>query len=58
MDTGCGTNKILAWLDITGNTSPPVTSGYGIWNGWLVKRSSYYELWTNSSAGYGNDLCL
>ncbi len=58
MDSGCITNQILAWLDITGNASPPVTSGYGIWNGWLVKRSSYYELWTDSSSSYGNDLCL
>ncbi len=59
MDTGCGTNMILAWLDITGGTVAPVTSGYGIWNGWLVKRSSYYELWTDSSAGgYTNDLCI
>jgi hypothetical protein len=58
MDSGCGTNKILTWLDVTGGDSPPVTSGYGIWRGWLVKRSAYYELWTNGSDGYGDDLCL
>ena len=58
MDTGCGTNKILAWLDVTGGATPPVTSGYGIWYGWLVRRSTYYELWTDSSDSYGNDLCL
>lgn len=58
IDSGCGTNKILSWLDITDGDSPPVTSGYAIWRGWLVKRSSYYELWTNGSDGYGDDLCM
>jgi len=58
MDSTCTTNKILSWLDITGGASLPVTAGYGAWMGWLVKRSSYYELWTNSSVSVGNDICM
>jgi len=58
MDSGCPSAKIVSWLNIAGGSVAPVTSGYGIWRGWLVKRSSYYEFWTDGSDSYGNDLCL
>ncbi len=58
MDSGCAAAKIVSWLNIAGSSVAPVTSGYGIWRGWLVKRSAYYEFWTDGSDSYSNDLCL
>jgi hypothetical protein len=54
VDASCATNATLTWLNIAGSASHAVTSGYGVWRGWLVKRGSYYELWTTSSDSFAD----
>jgi hypothetical protein len=59
MDSGCTSTKILSWIDVSGvGYSSHVTSGYGYWDGWLIKRSAYYEFWASASQSSGDDVCL